>query len=83
MSDTMVNGFTVRVTQGETLGAPWLVKVYKKRLFFKQRISSDWFLDGDQARRFADGVMSDLRDGNAEANLLGRRPGWTLHRAKH
>ena len=31
----------------------WIVKRYRKRLWFKKQLSSHWFIDGQQALAFA------------------------------
>lgn len=80
MLATTVNNFIVRKEQTPGLGAPWMVKVYKKVFFFKRRVSADWFLDGAQAGRFYDQIVSELASGDTESLLRNRPPGWTLRR---
>ena len=75
--------FRVRVQQIDGLGSPWIVRLYKTRFFFNRLISSDWFLDGDQATKFARQLSHELsHDGDGET-ILKRQPGWTLHRPPH
>ncbi len=83
MSDTSVNGYTVRLTQTEGLGSPWIVRVFRNRFLFKKSLSSDWFLDGVQAQKYAEEISSDLATGKGTDNLRARKPGWTLRRAAH
>ena len=77
------NGFTIDVRQIHGLGSTWIVRTYRRRVFRKRLVSSDWFLDGDQARRFAEEIANDLRRGMGTGSLEKRAPGWTLHRSKH
>lgn len=74
--------FRVKLAQVGGIGSPWIVRVYKKGLLFKRLISSDWFLDGEQARHFAGQAAAELSKGDALTNLKERAPGWTLHRPK-
>jgi hypothetical protein len=83
MSDRSVNGYMVRVEQADRLGALWVVRVFRKRFLFRKTVSSDWFLDGAQAKLFADEIARDLGSGRGFENLLNRRPGWTLYRPEH
>ena len=80
MSDRSINGYTVRVAQTDTLGSAWIVRVYRNRFPFRKSVSSDWFLDGVQAARFADQIAAELGNGKGFENLRDRKPGWTLHR---
>ena len=80
MSQRSVNGYTVSVTQAEGLGSPWVVRVYRRKFLFRTNISSDWFLDKDQALRFADQAAAELGAGKGVESLLSRKPGWTLER---
>ena len=83
MSQRSVNGYTVRVTHAEGLGSPWVVRVYRRRFLLRMNISSDWFLDRDQALRFADQAAAELGAGRGIASLRDRKPGWTLERPEH
>jgi len=83
MSDRSINGYTIRVAQTNGLGTTWVVRVYKNRLLFRKTLSSDWFLDGVQAGRFADEIAAELERGRGSENLRNRKPGWTLHSAAH
>ena len=74
--------FRVKLTQVDGLGSPWIVRVYKKGILFKKLVSSDWFLDGEQAKQFAGQAAAELSKGDAYTNLADRAPGWTLHRPK-
>jgi hypothetical protein len=78
MTTPDANGYLVELVQTPGLGSPFIVRVYKKRLFFKKRISSDWFLDEKQARRYADQLRRDLGDPGTQRELRDRPPGWIL-----
>ena len=80
MSDTSINGYTVRLTQTDGLGSAWVVRVYRNRFLIRKMLSSDWFLDGVQARLYAEEIAAELRGGRGLENLRDRKPGWTLHR---
>ncbi len=72
--------YRVSLEQIAGLGSPWIVRLYKKGFLRDREVSSDWFLDGDQARKFAEQLSSELsRDGSSQ-NIASRNPGWTLHR---
>ncbi|MER3523837.1 MAG: hypothetical protein C4326_07150 [Ignavibacteria bacterium] len=70
--------YTVVLDQPEGIGTAWVVRVYKKGLLFKKLISSDWFLDEDQARQFAESVVQSLQNGTDINALKNRKPGWTM-----
>lgn len=74
--------FLVELKQVEGLGSPWIVRVYKKRILFKKLVSSDWFLDEEQAKRFAGQAAAELGKDDTVTNLADRKPGWTLYRPK-
>jgi len=82
MNFPAANGYLVELSQVPNAGTPWVVRVYKKRLLFKSRISSDWFLDGEQAKRFADQLGRELGNSGTVALIKGRKPGWTLRRSE-
>jgi hypothetical protein len=75
---TAADGYRVTVEQSDTLGSNWIVRVYRKKLFFRKLISSDWFLDGPQAERFARQLVVELRLGRGAGIITTRTPGWTL-----
>lgn len=75
--------YTVTVDQINGLGTTWIVRVHKKVLLFKRQVTSDWFLDGDQARRFAEQLKGELNAGDGLHGIISRKPGWTLHRSSH
>ncbi len=75
------DNYQITVEQTADTGPAWLVRVYKKRFLSRKRISSDWFLDPDQAKEFADQVAIDLNGDSGYQNLKVRKPGWDLHRA--
>ncbi len=62
------------------VGSPWTVRVYKRILFWKKLISSDWFLNEKQARQFAEQVAEEMGDHVTVELLKHRTPGWTFHR---
>lgn len=43
-------------------------------------LTSDWFLDAEQAKRFAESLAAELRSGGSLDAVRKRPPGWTLHR---
>jgi hypothetical protein len=77
------NRYVIELTQTPGNGSPWTVRVFKKTLFFRKRISSDWFLNGDQARRFAEQIARNISEGSTIENLRTRKPGWVLNRPAH
>lgn len=74
------NGYSVRIDDIDGLGSTWIVRVRKKFLMFNTTVASDWFLDGAQAKRFAEQLVNDLRSGGGTKAIEERKPGWTLHR---
>jgi len=74
------NNHIVELEQVPGAGSPWMVRVYKRILMFKKRVSSDWFLDEGQARKFAEELARELSD-HSTKGIEERKPGWTLHRA--
>lgn len=72
--------YTIDVLRVAGAGSPWIVRVYKRILIFKRRISSDWFLDEAQARKFAREVGATLSGNGTAAVLRQREPGWTFKR---
>jgi hypothetical protein len=75
------NNFTITLEQSPETGTFWQVRVYKKRLWFKKLISSDWFLDESQAKKFEEQLALSLSKNGLSTDALQRRePGWTLNR---
>jgi hypothetical protein len=75
--------YIVEISAPRGLGSGSIVRVYRKFPIFRRLISSDWFLDGNQAERFAREIAGNLLDGNdGIATLKARSPGWTLHRPR-
>jgi hypothetical protein len=72
--------FLVELEENHGIGTSWIVRVYKKNFLFKKRVSSDWFLDRDQAKTFAEELALELRDRASGTTVKERKPGWTLHR---
>ncbi len=75
--------YLINVERVPGLGSPWIVRTYKKRLLFKKLVSSDWFLDEDQARRFAEELAREIDAHGSPSTLARRKPGWTLHQPAH
>ncbi len=83
MSFTAIDGYLVSVEQSDTLGSSWIVRVYRKKFFFKKIVSSDWFLDRPQADRYAAQVAVELRTVRGATLIASRAPGWTLRTPGH
>jgi hypothetical protein len=71
----------VELKHPKGLGGSWVVRSYRRLLFFKRAISSDWFLDGDQAKKFAEQLAAELKNGSLQT-ITHRQPGWTLRRPR-
>ena len=69
----------VELLQTRNTGAAWVVRVFKKVLFFRKVVSSDWFLDQQQAKEFAESLAHELHTNNSTDHIISRAPGWTLH----
>lgn len=52
--------YIIEISTPRGLGAGQIVRAYRKRFLFRRRVSSDWFLDPDQAERFARRLASTL-----------------------
>ncbi len=76
------NGYIIGLFQVREQGMTWVVKLQKKTLGFTRTLSSDWFLNEQQARTFAEQIAKDINNGSTET-VLKRKPGWTLHRPAH
>ena len=74
------NGYRIRVLNTKDLGSAWIVQVDRRFLAFHRPVSTDWFLDEAQAKRFAEQLAGELRAGEGIENARNRVPGWTLHR---
>jgi hypothetical protein len=74
------NSLFVELQRSGATGAPWIVRLFRKRFFFRRNLSSDWFLEESQARAFAELLATELRAGGSPSMLRSRAPGWTLHR---
>ncbi len=77
----IVNSYAVVIQHREDIGTPWVVRTYKKTLLCKRLVSSDWFLDGEQAQLFARQLKTELEGG--PDLIRNRKPGWTLRRPAH
>jgi hypothetical protein len=73
----------VDVSPGDHGGSAWIVRVYRKAFLGKKLVSSDWFLDEQQARQFAEDLKRDIDPSAAVRHLKSRPPGWKLHRPLH
>ncbi|MFN0157966.1 MAG: hypothetical protein ACKVRP_07835 [Bacteroidota bacterium] len=81
MTLVAIDNIFVEFTQLKAAGTPWVVRVYKKSFFMKKLISSDWFLDEQQATIFAEKIADEIRRGGSALSLMQKRkPGWTLRR---
>jgi hypothetical protein len=80
---TLVGSYVIETQQTRKQGSPWTVRLYKKSFLFRKTVSSDWFLNEQQAKGFADQLAKDLEQGKSVQDLKQRKPGWTLHRAAH
>ncbi len=72
--------YTIKLEDSTQRGKTWVVRLYKRVLFFKKRISSDWFLDEQQARDFATQLAEQVKVSAGIENAANRKPGWTLIR---
>jgi hypothetical protein len=75
------NRLSISVEQSPDRGGAWTVRLFKRSFFFKKRISSDWFLDEQQATTFAKELGKAVRLGYTRESMVLRKPGWTLERA--
>jgi hypothetical protein len=83
MITTINSSLMVEVVQLPERGSTLEVRVYKKVLGFKKRVSSDWFLNEQQARTYAAELVKNLASDSSLEFIRKRKPGWTLHRSKH
>ncbi len=75
---TIVAGkYTIENERIARKGAIWNVRVYKKGLL-KRLVSSDWFLDEQQANEYAQWLADELKKNSTVDFLSKRKPGWTL-----
>jgi hypothetical protein len=74
------NGYAVEIQSIQGLGTTWIVRVYRKILFFRKLVSSDWFLDEPQAERYASQLREELAQGKGIRLLRDRNPGWVFRR---
>ncbi len=80
MATQTAHGYTIDLQQRTDIGSIWTVRTYKRILGFKRLVSSDWFLNREQADAFAAQLASELAHG---ADLVrDRRPGWVLRRPR-
>jgi hypothetical protein len=62
------NKYVVEILTPRGLGGGQIVRVYRKLLFFRKRLSSNWFLDQKQAERFARTAVANLAQGKNGAS---------------
>lgn len=72
--------YKVELVEVPEQGCTWVVRVCKRFLFFNIPVASDWFLDEEQARRFAEEMSERLRNGIPIDQIKNRKPGWHLIR---
>jgi hypothetical protein len=84
LSMTIAAGnFIITIEEIKQLGKAWVVRVSRKRLLGGKRISSDWFLDEEQAQNFARELEGKLKGSNESGFIKDRKPGWTLVQPAH
>lgn len=81
--NTTIGDYIIETRQANEKGMPWIVRLHRKRLLFKKSISTDWFLDKNQADTFARQLAEQLKANPSEEKLKKRKPGWTLNRPIH
>jgi len=74
------NGYIIKIPDTPESGNAWIVRLYRKRLFFKKLVTSDWFLDREQARTFGEQLSRDIQTQGSAMHIKHRPPGWTLNR---
>ena len=47
------HGYVIELAHDDSDSGSWIVRRWKKFLWFKRRVSSDWFIDEQQAIAFA------------------------------
>ena len=72
-----VDTFIIETEEIARKGKVWNVRVYKKGLW-KRLVSSDWFLDEQQATDFAQQTSTMLNNNSGADLMRNRKPGWTL-----
>jgi hypothetical protein len=77
---TSAGNYTIDLEQVEEKGKIWNVRLYKKVLFLRKIVSSDWFLDERQAQTFARQLADGLNTDSSVNAVKTRKPGWTLVR---
>ena len=79
METTRTDGFEIQLRQIDGAGSNWIVRLYRRILFFRKLVSSDWFLDGPQAREYAEQLRRELAETKSISWVARRSPGWRLH----
>lgn len=75
------SGYTITIEQIERSGYPRVVRLYKRGILGKRRVSSDWFLNAEQAQKFAEQLAEELKRNSGLETIRSRPPGWILKRA--
>jgi len=70
--------FTVEVAHEPRNGSPWTVRTWRKRMFGRKRVASDWFLSREEAEAFARRLARELVHGKTADAIRSRKPGWNL-----
>ena len=76
--NTTIGSYKISIRQANEKGMPWVVSLRRKGLLFGKRISSDWFLEKEQAEGFARQLAEILKTNSAEEKIRERKPGWQL-----
>jgi hypothetical protein len=75
---TTVGRYIIDLTNDPARGSVWTVHLSKRAFPFRRRVSSDWFLDEQQARQFAEQLAERLKSDSSLEEIRKRKPGWTL-----
>ncbi|MEO8167379.1 MAG: hypothetical protein ABI623_03970 [bacterium] len=70
--------YIVEVKMVKEQGNNWVVRLVRKILFFRKTVSSDWFLQEQQARTFANKLAEQMKSGSDTEGIKNRKPGWVL-----
>jgi hypothetical protein len=54
------NNHTVEIVTPHGMGSGQIVRAYRKFFVFRRRVSSDWFLNREQAERFARKLAAEI-----------------------
>ena len=70
--------YTVELNMVKEQGNNWVVQLVKNIFFFKRILSTDWFLEEQQARTFAQKLAEQMKSGSDSTGIKNRKPGWVL-----